>query len=126
VEIFRRLYKEQSNRNISQKEIENRKFDELPIGVTVACILDGISSKGWKFSKFLNIFQGNFEQRKREIEAILLDCRLDPQIATTKEEFCEVRSICIHNKIYSFAFRGDKIPDLFADRKNLNFRFKLR
>ncbi len=96
MEIFRRLYQEQPNRNISQKERENRKFDELPIGVAVACILDGISSKGWKFSKFLNIFQGKFEQRKREIEAILLDCRLDPNIATTKEEFFEVRSIFIY------------------------------
>ncbi len=97
MEIFRRLYQEQSNRNISQKESENRKFDELPIGVAVACVLDGISSKGWTFSKFLKIFQGNFEQRKGEIEDILIGCRLDPNIATTKEEFFEVRSIFIYN-----------------------------
>jgi len=55
--------------------------------------LDGISNgnKDWKFSKFLEIFVGEFENRKTAVKAILVESRSNEGTVTTKEEFKRVK-----------------------------------
>jgi hypothetical protein len=88
MEIFRRLYREKNEekRNALSNE-ENRKLDELPIGVAVACMLDGIP---YNFSIFNGkTFNGkNFEERKDGVNRILRGSKLK-----TKEQFIKVKVV---------------------------------